>query len=37
MPISSDPGAFGNLYITINIDYQFNFNPEQTKLIKNIF
>lgn len=37
MPISSDPGKYGNLYIKVFVDYNFNFNEKQQELIKQIF
>jgi hypothetical protein len=29
MPIKSDPGKFGNLYVKVFVDYNFNFNEKQ--------
>lgn len=37
MPIRSDPGKFGNLYVKVKVDYNLNFSNDQLQIIKKIF
>ena len=37
MPIATDPGNFGNLYVKVSVDYNFSFSQTQLELMKEIF